>query len=181
MHTDDSDEAKAARLAAIDRLHEQIAKDLKTPHKQWKAPGPIKSYWKPALFLVVMAALAVRAQYEPRMTDLEIRMAAIRSIEVDVFLDVTNDAIKSHEFLSQESINLRALAWNGYDYETNSYVEIGPGNLVRPGLDIEIYDYDTGQYHEVNVESIQDTGYTVDVEVYDYETGEYRVLEMNKY
>ena len=35
-------------------------------------------------------------------------------------------------------IPLIALAWDGYDYESGSYVEIESGNLVRPGEDIEI-------------------------------------------
>jgi hypothetical protein len=39
-----------------------------------------------------------------------------------------------------------ALAWDGYDYESGNYVEIEKGNLVRPGEEIEYYDYGTGEY-----------------------------------
>ena len=73
---------------------------------------------------------------------------------------------------------LIAQAWDGYDYESGSYVEIESGNLVRPGEDIEIYDYGTGEYKNVEVESISGSGSGTEVEVYDYDTGEYRTLEM---
>ena len=32
------------------------------------------------------------------------------------------------------------LAWDGYDWERGSFVEIGKGNLVRDGREIEYYD-----------------------------------------
>ena len=72
-----------------------------------------------------------------------------------------------------------AYAWDGYDYESGSYVEIDKGNLVRPGKDIEIYDYGTGEYKDVEVQSIRDSGSGTEVEVYDYDTGEYRTLDMD--
>ena len=71
------------------------------------------------------------------------------------------------------------LSWDGYDYDSGSFVEIESGNLVRSGNDIGIYDYDDGQYHDVEVQDINRYGSTVEVEVYDYETGEYRTLEMD--
>ena len=73
-----------------------------------------------------------------------------------------------------------ALAWDGYDYDSGSYVEIGKGNLVRSGQDIEIYDYGTGEYRDVEVQSIDSYGFNVEVEVYDYDTSEYSTLEMDK-
>jgi hypothetical protein len=69
-------------------------------------------------------------------------------------------------------------AWDGYDWERGSDVEIDEGNLVRPGHEIEIYDYGTGEYHSVEVQSIDDNGSGIEVEVYDYGTGEYRILDM---
>ena len=71
-----------------------------------------------------------------------------------------------------------SFAWDGTDTETGQSVEIGKGNLVRPGRDIEVYDYGAGEYRDVTVESIRRYGSTVEVEVYDYESGEYRTLEM---
>lgn len=71
------------------------------------------------------------------------------------------------------------LAWDGYDYDKGNYVEIDKGNLVRPGNDIEVYDYDTGQYHDVTVDSIHKYGSDVEIEVFDNTTGDYRTLNMD--
>lgn len=71
-----------------------------------------------------------------------------------------------------------ACAWDGYDYESDSDVEIDKGNLVRPGQDIELYDYDSGEYRDVEVQSIRGSGSRTEVEVYDYDSGEYRTLDM---
>lgn len=72
-----------------------------------------------------------------------------------------------------------AFAWEGYDYDKGSHVEIGEGNLVREGETIEIYDYGSGEYKDVEVNSIYDNGSSVEVEVYDYDSGEYRTLDMD--
>lgn len=77
-------------------------------------------------------------------------------------------------------VTSNANAWDGYDYEKGSYVEIEKGNLVREGETIEIYDYNDGEYKDVDVESIESYGSSVEVEVYDSETGETRILEMDK-
>ncbi|RWQ15242.1 MAG: hypothetical protein EOR92_24820 [Mesorhizobium sp.] len=71
-----------------------------------------------------------------------------------------------------------AFAWDGTDTTTGESVEIGKGNLVRTGRDIEIFDGGSGEYRDVTVESIRRYGSTVEVEVYDTESGEYRTLEM---
>ena len=67
-------------------------------------------------------------------------------------------------------------AWDGYDSDSGSYVDIES----RDGTEIEYYDYGDGQYH---TGEIQDWGYdsgsqTNDLEVYDHTTGEYRTLDM---
>lgn len=69
-------------------------------------------------------------------------------------------------------------AWDGVDSNTGDSVEIGKGNLVRPGQNIEIYDWGSAEYRDVEVQSIQDSGGSVEVEVYDNESGEYRTFEM---
>ncbi len=71
-------------------------------------------------------------------------------------------------------------AWDGYDYETGSYVEIEKDNLVREGEEIEFYDYESGDYRYGEVQSIDSYGSSVEVEVYDYETGEYRTFDMDR-
>lgn len=77
------------------------------------------------------------------------------------------------------AISFSSHAWDGYDYETGSYVEIDKGNLVRPGEAIELYDYNTGKYKNYEVESIINYGSNTELEVYDYDTGEYRTLDMD--
>ncbi len=71
-------------------------------------------------------------------------------------------------------------AWDGYDYDKGSYVEIEKGNLVRHGEEIEYYDYDSGEYKYGYVESIESYGSSVEVEIYDSDTGEYRTFEMDR-
>lgn len=75
--------------------------------------------------------------------------------------------------------SLNVFAWDGYDYEKGSYVEIEKGQLVRRGREIEVYDYGTGAYRGVEVESIRRVGSKVEVEVTDSETGETSTLEMD--
>ena len=72
------------------------------------------------------------------------------------------------------------MAQDGYDYDKGNFIEIEGGNLVRRGRTIEIYDYDNGQYKDVEVESIQRVPGAVEVEVYDPQTGEYRTFEMDE-
>lgn len=69
-------------------------------------------------------------------------------------------------------------AWDGFDYQTGGYVEIESGNLVRPGKEIEVFDYNTGSYKYYDVESVNSTGSGAEVEVYDYNTGEYKSFDM---
>lgn len=71
------------------------------------------------------------------------------------------------------------LAWDGYDYQSGNYVEIPKGNLVRSGRDIEFYDSGSGEYRNLEVESIRRSGNSVIVEGIDSETGETRELEMD--
>ena len=74
----------------------------------------------------------------------------------------------------------QAIAWSGYDYDQGSFVDIDRGNTVRPGRDIEIYDYNGRGYHDVEVTDIRQRGSHGDVEVYDPSTGQNRTLEMNR-
>lgn len=72
-----------------------------------------------------------------------------------------------------------SMAWNGYDYDRGNYVEIERGNLVREGQTIEYYDYSTGNYSTGDVTDITRYGSSVEVEVYDYDSGEYRTFDMD--
>lgn len=68
-----------------------------------------------------------------------------------------------------------AYSWEGYDWESGNYVNIESGSLVRPGEEIEIYDYSDGEYKYVEVESVTSD----EVEVYDWESGKHRTFEMD--
>ncbi len=70
-------------------------------------------------------------------------------------------------------------AWEGYDYETGTYIEIEKDNLVRRGEEIEYYDWDEAEYRTGEVQNIERIGSSVEVEVYDYDSGEYRTFEMD--
>lgn len=59
------------------------------------------------------------------------------------------------------------LAWDGTDSQTGAGVEIGKGNLVRSGRDIEVLDHATREYRNVTVQDINRRGNIVEVEVYD--------------
>ena len=77
-------------------------------------------------------------------------------------------------------VSTSSLAWDGYDWDRGSYVDIGKGNLVRKGREIEYFDYRSGDYRRGDVESIRSHGSKFELEVYDYESGEYRTFEMDK-
>jgi hypothetical protein len=72
-----------------------------------------------------------------------------------------------------------ALGWDGVDTETGVQVEIEKGNLVRGGRDIEVYDYEAGEYHDVTVDDVNRSGSSVEIEGYDNTTGEYRSFEFD--
>jgi len=80
--------------------------------------------------------------------------------------------------VSMAAFSSHTIAWDGYDYERGAYVEIEKGNLVRPGREIEYYDYDAGEFKYGDVESIRRIGSSVEVEVLDHESGEIRTFEM---
>jgi hypothetical protein len=69
-----------------------------------------------------------------------------------------------------------ALSWDGRDSDSGTEITIERGNLVRSGNTIEIYE--DGDYKEVDVQSIDSYGGTTEIEVYDYDSGEYRTFEM---
>jgi len=65
-------------------------------------------------------------------------------------------------------------AWDGYDYDTGSYIEME--HPANPGADVEIYDYDDDTWHDVTVISINNHGMVI--EVFDHDTDDYRTFEM---
>jgi hypothetical protein len=77
------------------------------------------------------------------------------------------------------SASLPVFAWDGTNLATGDTVEIDKGNLVRTDEEIEVYDYGSGTYRSVTIESINSYGGSVELEVYDNDTGEYLILEMD--
>lgn len=73
------------------------------------------------------------------------------------------------------------LAWDGFDWNQGTYVEIGKGELVRPGQAVEVFDYRQGQYRQMEVQQIDRsaTGRT-EIQVIDSQTGQPRTFEMDK-
>lgn len=67
----------------------------------------------------------------------------------------------------------------GYDWNTSNYVEID-ATSISEGDTVTMYDYDTGDYHDISVESVDRYGLSVEAEVYDYTTSEYRTLDLEK-
>lgn len=72
-----------------------------------------------------------------------------------------------------------ALAWDGYDYNNGTSVDIEKGNLVREGEEIEFFDYSAGEYRGGTVQEINRYGSSVEVVVEDSESGETRTLDMD--
>lgn len=71
------------------------------------------------------------------------------------------------------------ISWHGRDIETGVSIEIGVGNLVRTGQEIEIYDYATNQYHDIEIQSTSPIGNSsLELYVFDFNTNTYRTLEM---
>ena len=70
-------------------------------------------------------------------------------------------------------------AWDGYDYDKGNFIEIDKGNLVRSGRTIEIFDYNDGNFKDVEVLDIERTPSGVEINVYDPEADEERTFEMD--
>lgn len=68
-------------------------------------------------------------------------------------------------------------AWDGYDNESDSYIEITDKDSVAQGNDVVIFDHSDGFYHEVYVISVNRNGAVI-IEVFDYDAGDYREFEM---
>ena len=66
-------------------------------------------------------------------------------------------------------------AWDGYDWDSGDDIEIEKGNLVRPGKDIDVFNYSKGEYKTYEVESVSGG----EVEVFDYESGEFKTFDMD--
>ena len=71
-------------------------------------------------------------------------------------------------------------AWDGYDYESENYIEFDQDPPIIQGKDFDIYDHGDESHHTVYVISIGDAGNEVVIEVFDYDEGEYRTFYMDE-
>ncbi len=72
----------------------------------------------------------------------------------------------------------KLLAWDGYDYETNSAIEIGSGNLVREGLVFEYFDSRSNEYRSAEVIELNSLGDESELIVIDLEDDKQRTFIM---
>lgn len=74
--------------------------------------------------------------------------------------------------------SMNANAWDGYDWNRSSLIEIEKGNLVREGEQIEFYDWSKGEYETLDIDSVDSYGYHVEIEGTD-SYGMKRTFEMD--
>ena len=73
-----------------------------------------------------------------------------------------------------------AFAWSGTDSETGNSIDVEEGNTVRSGNTIDYYyDYNEGEYHSFEVDSVRSSSFGTEIDGYDSETGEYKTLDMD--
>lgn len=79
--------------------------------------------------------------------------------------------------------SIPCFSWSGFDYDKGNYIDIGKGNLVRRGREIELFDYQDAEYKTYEVENIRTraSGRHTELDLYDWQTGEYRTVEMDNY
>lgn len=54
-------------------------------------------------------------------------------------------------------------AWDGYDWECSSFIEIEKDNLVKEGEQIEFYDWSKGEYDTLDIDSVDSFGSHVEI------------------
>jgi hypothetical protein len=57
-----------------------------------------------------------------------------------------------------------AVAWDGTHTETGNNIEIGKGQTVQSGHEIEFFDYGSGSYRSMDVDSVRQAGSGVEIE-----------------
>lgn len=72
-------------------------------------------------------------------------------------------------------------AWNGYDDQKLTEVEIETGTIVKGGKTIDFFDYGDNSYHNADIISINRLGSKVFINTYDYNIRQYRTLDMYDY
>ncbi|MFT4718671.1 MAG: hypothetical protein ACI9IL_001008 [Rickettsiales bacterium] len=71
-----------------------------------------------------------------------------------------------------------SFAWMGYERDSTNIIDIGPDNLTRVGLVIEIFDLNDSQSHEAEVISMEDNGNSLELVLFDIDLQKERVFLM---
>lgn len=66
----------------------------------------------------------------------------------------------------------------GYERDSTNIIDIGPDNLTRVGLVIEIFDLNDSQSHEAEVISMEDNGNSLELVLFDIDLQKERVFLM---
>lgn len=73
-----------------------------------------------------------------------------------------------------------SFAWMGYEETTNIAIDIAPGNLVRVGREIDIFDFKTNTFHPAEVIFVDEIFSGTRLELQDLETNEKRIFYMER-
>ena len=73
-------------------------------------------------------------------------------------------------------------SWDGFDYDTGNYIEIDDSDMssIARGVVIQIYDNEDSNHHTVEIMAIIKTVDETNIEVLDQDTDEYRTFEMER-
>ncbi len=73
-----------------------------------------------------------------------------------------------------------SFAWAGFEESTNISIDIGPGNTVQEGNEIQYYDFSTKKTHIAEVIFIEYIFSGARLEVRDYELKKRRIFYMER-
>jgi hypothetical protein len=77
---------------------------------------------------------------------------------------------------------LSVFSWDGFDYDAGNYIEIDDPDIssLAPGTIIQIYDDEDSNYHAAEIMSVVRTLNETNIEAFDQDTDEYRTFEMER-
>lgn len=69
-------------------------------------------------------------------------------------------------------------AWDGFDYDEKTSIEISTGNLVREGSIIQFYETKTDRYKTAKIVFMQSVTQGTEIELLDLDSNKIRVFVM---
>ena len=78
------------------------------------------------------------------------------------------------------ALPLSGFAWDGFDYETGNYIEIDDADIpvIAPGALMQIFDNEDSEYHPVEIIAVENASGETGIEVFDHDMNEFRTFEM---